>query len=98
MTHTFSEHFDVIYSSLTFMHIPDKQTAVFKAASLLNSGGRFVLSLDKSQAAFIDIGVNRIAVHPDNPVEIAAHLTSAGLQVIKTLETEHAYILAAVRS
>ena len=98
MSHAFAERFDVIYSSLTFMHIPDKQAAVSKAATLLNPGGRFVLSLDKNQASFIDIGVNRIAVYPDDPEKIAACLASAGLKVIKTLETEHAYILAAVKS
>ena len=48
LTYAFCETFDVIYSSLTFMHIKDKQAALYKAAALLNGGGRFVLSIDKS--------------------------------------------------
>ena len=34
--------YDVIYSSLTFLHIEDKETAVLTAASLLKDGGRLV--------------------------------------------------------
>ena len=40
---------DVIYSSLTFMHIEDKPKAVNKIASMLTLGGLFVLSIDKNQ-------------------------------------------------
>ena len=47
LTYDFNEKFDVIYSSLTFMHIEDKQAAINKAASLLKENGIFVLSVDK---------------------------------------------------
>lgn len=49
LTYSFGETFDVIYSSLTFMHIKNKQAALNKVAALLNDGGRFVLSIDKNQ-------------------------------------------------
>lgn len=52
----FDTSFDVIYSSLTFMHIEDKLSAIKKTASLLNNGGIFVLSIDKSQNEYIDMG------------------------------------------
>ena len=35
ITYPFSRCFDVVYSSLTFFHIRDKVTAIFKVASLL---------------------------------------------------------------
>ena len=47
LIYDFNEKFDVIYSSLTFMHIEDKQAAINKAASLLKENGIFVLSVDK---------------------------------------------------
>lgn len=49
LTLQFDKSFDVIYSSLTFMHIEDKQTAIEKTADLLTPSGRFVLSIDKNQ-------------------------------------------------
>ena len=36
LTYDFNEKFDVIYSSLTFMHIENKQEAINKVSSLLN--------------------------------------------------------------
>ena len=45
----FHSLFDVVYSSLTFMHIKEKFRAIEKVAGLLRKGGRFVLSIDKSQ-------------------------------------------------
>lgn len=48
LTFSFATRFDVIYSSLCFMHIQDKQKAIQKVAALLNNGGRFVLSIDKN--------------------------------------------------
>ena len=60
MIHSFNTTFDVIYSSLTFMHIKDKQGAINKVQQLLNNDGSFVLSTDKNQYKFIDRGSNKI--------------------------------------
>lgn len=49
MEYDFDSTFDVIYSSLTFMHIKDKQKAINKIADLLNDNGRFVLSISKEE-------------------------------------------------
>lgn len=62
--HEFAEKFDVIYSSLCFMHIKEKQSAVFKAASLLNSNGRLVISIDKSGEEYIDMKSRKIKIFP----------------------------------
>ena len=95
LTYVFSESFDVIYSSLTFMHIRDKRSAIQKTADLLNQGGRFVLSLDKNQQTEIDYGTRKIPVYPDNPDEIAAIMGETGLIVEKRFETEFAVIVTA---
>jgi len=95
LTHQFDETFDVIYSSLTFMHIEDKQAALQKTANLLNAGGRFVLSIDKNQQAVLDVGTRQVALHPDTPQEITALLTLAGLRVEKQFATEFAVIFVA---
>ena len=67
LTYDFTTGFDVIYSSLTFMHIENKQCAVSKISSLLNRNGIFVLSVDKNQSPYIDYESRKIKVFPDNP-------------------------------
>jgi len=95
LTHHFQETFDVVYSSLTFMHIKNKQAAIKKTAELLNPGGRFILSLDKNRQAEIDYGSRKITVYPGSPEEIADLLTEAGFAIEKQLETEFAAIFVA---
>lgn len=95
LTHPFTETFDVIYSSLTFMHIKDKGAAIQKVADLLLPGGRFVLSIDKNQQTEIDYGKRKISAYPDTPDEINSLLTQAGLIIEKKFETEFAVIFTA---
>jgi len=95
LQHPFNESFDVIYSSLTFMHIKDKQVAIHKAADSLNSGGRFVLSLDKNQQTEIDYGSRKVPVYPDDSEKTASLLTEAGLTIEMQFETEFAIIFVA---
>lgn len=93
----FNSKFDVIYSSLTFMHIENKQTAIDKVASLLCVNGLFLLSIDKNQQKYIDIGVNKIEVFPDNPQDMAEHLKKANLTLVEQFETEFAHVFVARR-
>ena len=99
LTYQFNERFDIIYSSLTFMHIQNKRAAIQRAAILLNPGGRFVLSIDKNQQMEIDYasgyGSRKIVVYPDTPEEITALITEAGLNIEKQFETEFALIITA---
>lgn len=95
MTHPFTETFDVIYTSLTFMHIKDKEAAIQMVAALLNSEGRFVLSIDKNQQTEIDYGTRKIPVYPDTPDEINSLLAKAGLTIEKQFKTEFAVIFTA---
>jgi len=94
----FEENFDVIYSSLTFMHIKDKRCAIQKIASLLNNGGIFVLSIDKNQSASIDMGTRKIKIYPDDPTAICRFVSEANLQLIDKFETEHAHILVSKKA
>ena len=99
LTYSFNEKFDVIYSSLTFMHIQNKRAAIQRAANLLNSGGRFVLSIDKNKQTEIDYanryGNRKIIVYPDKIEEITALITDNRLILEKQFETEFAVIFAA---
>lgn len=92
-TFELKERFDVIYSSLTFMHIEDKAFAIQKIASLLEKGGLFVLSIDKNQSTTIDMGVRKIKIYPDNPADIRKFILEANLKPIDQFETDHAYIM-----
>lgn len=91
----FSKSFDLIYSTLTFLHIKDKKAAIDKVFDLLNAGGRFVLSIDKNQENELDCGEYKIKIFPDNPENIDLLLKSAGFESIKRYETEFAYIFSA---
>ena len=93
----FENKYDVIYSSLTFMHIEDKQSTINKVYSLLNAGGKFVLSIDKNQDKYIDLGTRRIAIYPDNPKDTKNYLKLSGFAIEETIETELAYIFVAKR-
>ena len=95
LSYEFVEKFDVIYSSLTFMHIADKQNALCKIATLLNTDGRLVVSIDKNPSECIDIGINRIAIYPDTPDAMAEYIKSAGLDLVEQYETEFAVIFVA---
>lgn len=89
--------FDVVYSSLTFMHIEDKQRALRKVSELLNRGGRFVLSIDKNPSEFIDVGTYKVKIYPDNADETAGCIEAAGLTVSERYDTEFAAIFIAVK-
>ena len=91
----FERKFDVIYSSLTFMHIKDKQAAINKVKSLLNDGGRFVLSVDKNQSDTIDYGTRKIKIYPDNKEDIVKYITQSGMNLIKVFETDFAFVFIA---
>ena len=94
LTYDFEGKFDVVYSSLTFMHFEDKETALKKAASLLNPGGRFVLSIDKNRDEYIDFGTRKVKIYPDKPEEILRYMENAGFIIEKQYETEFACIFA----
>ncbi len=93
MSFEFAGRFDVIYSSLTFMHIRDKLSAIKKIASLLNEDGLFVLSIDKNKSEFIDMGTRKIRVYPDNPARICNFIAEANLMLKDQFETDHAHVL-----
>ena len=95
LSYEFGRAFDVVYSSLTFMHIEDKQRAVNKIAGLLNDAGRFVLSIDKNPSEFIDTGTRKIRIFPDTPVEMAKCIRTAGLTILNQYDTEFATIFVA---
>lgn len=92
MSYDFSNKFDVIYSSLTFMHIENKQDAINKVAAMLNDNGIFALSIDKNQDKVIDMGNYKVNIYPDNPKNIEKYVNDSGLNIITKYETEFAHI------
>ena len=98
MSFDFEARFDVIYSSLTFMHIQDKLSAIQKIASLLTNNGLFVLSIDKSRREYIDMGDRRLKIYPDNPDDIRRYLSASGLKTVNEFETDNAYVTVSMPS
>lgn len=95
MEHNFTAKYDIVYSSLTFMHIAEKLKAIRKVSALLKDGGRFVLSVDKNPQRVMIYNDSEIQVYPDNPREISHYLSLSGLEEIKIFETELAFIFVA---
>ena len=98
ITCDFNTTFDLIYSSLTFMHIKEKQKCINKIYSLLNSKGYFVLSIDKNQSKYINYADRKIKVYPDDPNNTKEYLAKSGLKLLDFIETEFAYILVGLKS
>ena len=97
MTYDFKQKFDVIYSSLTFMHIEDKHKAINKVSSLLNKNGIFVLSIDKNQSDYIDMSTRKVKIFPDKPDLISKYIRLSGLTIIHQHETDFAFVFVAKR-
>ena len=89
--------FDVIYSSLTFMHIKDKAFAINKVFSLLLPRGRFVLSTDKNQSSVLEYGNRKLQLYPDFPNETLKIIKASGLTPESVFETNFAQIFTAIK-
>lgn len=90
--------FDVIYSSLTFLHIQDKQKAIDKAFTLLSEKGRFILSIEKTEDNEIDYGTRKVKTYPDAVETIEKLLKESGFAIIKQYSTEFANIFVSEKS
>lgn len=97
LTYPFDRTFDVIYSSLTFLHIRAKRQAIRRVVSLLTPDGRFVLSISKSRDRLLKFNEREVTLYPDTPEMITALLADAGLWLEKRFETEFAVVFSAVR-
>ena len=95
MTHEFFELFDVIYSSLTFLHIADKHAAIRRVASLLKRDGLFALSIDKNPAELLNMGTRTVKLYPDDPQTVRQALRQAQMTLCEEYETEAAYLFFA---
>ncbi len=93
-----NQKYDVIYSTLTFMHIKEKEKALNNVFNLLERDGKFVLSIDKNQQGFIDTGYSKIIIYPDNPTAICKILANLRFVKIKIKEIDNAYIISAQKS
>lgn len=93
MKYKFEKQFDLIYQSLMFMHIKEKQSAINKIASLLNPNGRFVICIDKNQSDIIDMGIRSVDIYPDTPEKICGFIENTELNLESITETEFGYII-----
>lgn len=93
----FGETFDVVYSSLTLMHVEQKQVFISKAASLLTATGRLLLSIDKNQEKQLVFGDRSLPLYPDTPDKITAYFENAGLETAEHFETEFAHVFVGIK-
>ena len=92
-----TEQFDIIYSSLTFMHFGNKWEAIKKIYRCLAQNGICVLSLDKNQNSILEYGTRQVKVYPDDPEEIMNIFLKCGFCEIERYEIDLAYLIRAKR-
>lgn len=92
LTYAFDVQFDMIYSTLTLMHIEEKQEFFNKVIRDLKKNGRFVLSIDDNQDAYLDMGIYKVKVYPDNPVDTQKYILNAGFHIVEIIKTDNAHI------
>jgi len=97
LEYQFNNYFDVIYSSLTFIHIADKKSAIAKTAGLLKPSGRFILSSSKSQDKFLEMNGRELELFPTSLEEIKLLFAEAGLDFEDSFETEFAFIVSGIK-
>ncbi len=85
--------FDVVYSSLTFMHFENKDKAITHAAELLSQGGRLAVSIDKNKDNYIDVGTRKVRIFPDTPDNIKSCMKNAGLKIKTFFELPFSYVI-----
>lgn len=98
LEHSMDIEFDVIYSSLTLLHIERKQTFFNKVFGDLKPYGRFVLSIDDvNQDDYLDMGKYKVKVYPDNPQDTKEALLKAGFVIEEIIEKEFAHIFVCIK-
>ena len=96
--YSFDRTFDVVYSSLTFMHIKNKKGVIDKISHLLAQGGRFVLSVDKSQNTVLEYGSRKITIYPDSVKNVERCVLHSGMSIIEKIETDFAHIFVIMKN
>jgi cyclopropane fatty-acyl-phospholipid synthase-like methyltransferase len=89
---TFHEKFDVIYSTLTFMHIENKPEAFSKVYDILSKKGRFILSVTKNMNKYIDMGNYKVEIFPSDKSQTEKMLNGKGFIIERIIEKEMSYI------
>lgn len=92
LTYQFNETFDVIYSSLTFIHFNDKDEVLDKCYKLLNENGRLIVSIEKSQNEVLDYGSRQLTIYPITKHSFLNLAYLSGFRIIEIKEVEFAYI------
>lgn len=90
--YSFNQIFDVIYSSLTFIHFEDKETVLEKCLSLLRKDGVVVISIDKSDTEILEYGSRKIELFPISKEQFYELCIKVGFKGIEIKEVEFAYI------
>lgn len=93
--YNFTDKFDVIYASLVLWHIKEKLEFIYKVSTLLNTKGRFILSVGNDQSKEVDYGSRKIPMFPDNVEDIKKYLKNANLKISSITTVDFATIFTA---
>ncbi|KGE16819.1 class I SAM-dependent methyltransferase [Paenibacillus wynnii] len=82
--------FDAAYSVLTFLHIEDKEKALFNIYSSLKNNGTIVLSVSKDEE-WLECNDRKIKLYPIKVEEYIHLLQLVGFEIESIQETESKY-------
>lgn|GEM_PF-149505 len=72
--------------------------AIEKLWLLLNSNGRFILSIEKNSCEFLDYGKHKVKVFPDDLRKTIILLKNSGFNIENVIETEFANIISSTKN
>jgi ubiquinone/menaquinone biosynthesis C-methylase UbiE len=80
--------FDIIYSSLTFMHFENKLNVLKKIESLLKMDGRVVITINKELEDYIDYGTRKIKIYPISKDDFCFLIDQTNFKLLQIIEVE----------
>ncbi len=93
LTHIFECQYDLIYSSLTFLHFKDKRAVLKKIRGLLKENGRIVISLTKDNSNALVYGDHSLIIYPNDLSKIMDYIKEEKLMLRKQVDIENATVL-----
>ncbi len=86
-----ANHFDLVYSVLTFMHIEDKEKALYNIVYSLKPGGDVVLSISR-QSKWLDYG-RKVKLFPEGPEFYIELLEKLSCNVNEPIDLINTFVL-----
>ncbi|XMB85559.1 class I SAM-dependent methyltransferase [Mycoplasmatota bacterium WC44] len=93
LNYNFDCQFDLIYSSLTFLHFQDKRAIINKLGKIMRDKARAVISLTKDKSDLLTYGNKSLRLYPSYINNIERIIKEEELYISQKIELDKAIIL-----